>query len=89
MRNVTITVEDDALEWARVEAAKRGSSVSRMVGDMLAERMRADDAYAQAMRESLQFRSWGEAVSVFSDRDAVMDREVARQVGGQTSGVKQ
>jgi hypothetical protein len=81
MKNVTITVEDDALEWARIEAAKQGTSVSRMVGDMLTQRMRADDAYAQAMRESLQFRSWGAAAAAFSDRDAVMDRDVARQLG--------
>ena len=51
MKNVTITVEDSVLEWARVEAAKRGSSVSRMVGEMLAEKMRHEDAYERAYRE--------------------------------------
>ncbi len=50
MKNVTITVEDSVLEWARVEAAKRGSSVSRMVGELLAEKMRRDDAYERAYR---------------------------------------
>ncbi|MEZ5605796.1 MAG: CopG family transcriptional regulator [Burkholderiaceae bacterium] len=59
MKNVTITVEDSVLEWARVEAAKRGSSVSRMVGELLAEKMRQEDAYAQAMRDALRFESWG------------------------------
>ena len=39
MKNVTITVDEAVLEWARVEAARRGSSVSRMVGEMLAEKM--------------------------------------------------
>ena len=61
MKNLTITVEDGVLEWARVEAAKRGSSVSRMVGEMLAEKMRHEDAYAQAMRDALRFESWGES----------------------------
>lgn len=61
MKNLTITVEDGVLEWARVEAAKRGSSVSRMVGEMLAEKMRQEDAYAQAMRAALRFESWGES----------------------------
>lgn len=51
MKNVTITVEEGVLDWARVEAAKRGSSVSRMVGEMLAEKMRLDDAYERAYRE--------------------------------------
>jgi hypothetical protein len=51
MKNVTITVEDGVLEWTRIEAAKRGSSVSRMVGEMLAEKMRHGDAYERAYRE--------------------------------------
>ena len=61
MKNVTITVDDGVIEWARVEAARRGSSVSRMVGEMLAEKMRQEDAYAQAMRNALRFESWGES----------------------------
>ncbi|MFT3812394.1 MAG: CopG family transcriptional regulator [Acidovorax sp.] len=56
MKNVTITVEDSALEWARIEAAKRNTSVSRLVGEMLAEKMRHDDAYERAMREALKFK---------------------------------
>jgi hypothetical protein len=51
MKNLTITVEETALEWARIEAAKRNTSVSRMVGEMLVDKMRHDDAYARAMRE--------------------------------------
>lgn len=53
VKNVTITVEDTVLEWVRIEAAKRGSSVSRLVGEMLAEKMQHDDAYARAQREWL------------------------------------
>ena len=48
MKNVTITVDDNVLEWARVEAARRGTSVSRMVGDFLAEMQRREDAYERA-----------------------------------------
>ncbi len=59
MKNVTITVDEAVLEWARVEAARRGSSVSRMVGEMLAEKTRQEDACAQAMRSALRFESWG------------------------------
>ena len=53
MKNVTITVEDSALEWARIEAAKRNTSVSRLVGEMLVEKMQREDAYARAEREWL------------------------------------
>ena len=48
MKNLTITVDDDVLEWARIEAARRGTSVSRMVGDFMAEMQRREDAYERA-----------------------------------------
>ena len=47
MKNVTITVEDAALEWARIEAAKRNTSVSRLVGALLSDKMRHDDFQAR------------------------------------------
>ncbi len=55
MKNVTVTMEDSVADWARIEAARRNTSVSRLVGEMLAEKMRHDDAYERAMREALQF----------------------------------
>jgi hypothetical protein len=64
MKNVTITVEEPVLEWVRVEAAKRNSSVSRLVGEMLAEKMRHDDAYQRAYEEwkadTVRFDSGGQ-----------------------------
>ena len=51
MKNVTVTMEDSVAEWARIEAARRNTSVSRLVGQMLAEKMRHDDAYERAMQE--------------------------------------
>lgn len=53
MKNVTVTMEDSVAEWARLEAARRNTSVSRLVGEMLAEKMRHDDAYERAMNEWL------------------------------------
>jgi hypothetical protein len=59
MKNVTITLEEDVLEWARVEAARRNTSVSRMLGEVLAEKMRRDDAYARAHQDWLgKDRMW-------------------------------
>lgn len=74
MKNVTITVEDAALEWARIEAAKRNSSVSRLVGELLAEKMRQEDAYEQAMREALKFESWGKPDGAYLTRNEMYDR---------------
>ena len=79
MKNVTITVEDHVLEWARVEAAKRNSSVSRMVGEMLAEKMRHDDAYERAYREWLadarRFQSDGKS---YPTREQIYARRIDR-----------
>ncbi|WP_415794564.1 hypothetical protein [Comamonas aquatilis] len=59
MKNVTITVEDSVLEWARVEAARRGTSVSRMLGDFMAEMQRREDSYERAyLAWRTDERSW-------------------------------
>ena len=74
MKNVTITVEESALEWARIEAAKRNSSVSRLVGEILTEKMRQEDAYAQAMRKAIKFESWGKSDDDFLTRNEMYER---------------
>lgn len=56
MKNVTVTMEDSVAEWARLEAARRNTSVSRLVGELLAEKMRRTDTYERAMHEALKFR---------------------------------
>jgi hypothetical protein len=53
MKNVTITLDEETATWARVYAAERNSSVSRMVGEMLRERMLDSRAYDEAMRTFL------------------------------------
>lgn len=52
-RNVTITLDEDVACWARVRAAERDTSVSRLVGEMLRERMQAEQRYDAAMQEYL------------------------------------
>jgi hypothetical protein len=65
VKNVTITVEDATLDWVRIEAARRNTSVSRLVGEMLSNKMQFDDAYARALREwvadTSSFSSGGQA----------------------------
>jgi hypothetical protein len=74
MKNVTITVEESALEWVRIEAARRNSSVSKWVGEMLADKMRQEDAYAQAMRKATKLESWGESTGPYLTRDGLYER---------------
>ena len=53
LRNVTIVLEEKVADWARVKAAKQRTSLSRMVGEMLAEMMRHEEDYEKAMDQFL------------------------------------
>ena len=48
LKNLTITVDEEALRWARRQAADKGTSVSKLVGEMLEREMRQTDLYWQA-----------------------------------------
>jgi len=74
MKNVTVTMEDAVADWARMEAARRNTSVSRLIGELLAEKMRHDDAYERAMREALEFKSWGSSDGRYPKRDEIYGR---------------
>ena len=50
---MTITVEEKVAQWARIWAAKHGSSVSKLVGKLLAEKMKSEQGYTAAMRRDL------------------------------------
>mgnify|MGYP001766946301 CR=1 FL=1 len=53
MRNMTITVEEEVARWARVWAAERNTSVSRLVGDLLRQRMLEEQGYQAAKAQYL------------------------------------
>ena len=74
MKNVTITVEDSVLDWARIEAARRGTSVSRMLGDFMAEMQRREDTYERAyLAWRTDERTW---------QAEIAPKTTARSVGG-------
>lgn len=78
MKNVTVTMEDSVAEWARIEAARRNTSVSRLVGEMLAEKMHHDATYERAMREALKFESWGASSGPYLTRDEIYAERLDR-----------
>jgi hypothetical protein len=53
MKNVTITLDEKVAAWARIRAAERETSVSRLVGDMLKERMLEEVSYQASMQHYL------------------------------------
>lgn len=78
-RNVTVTLDEETARWVRVEAAKRDTSVSRFLGEILAERRRRAEGYEAARaifmgRQPRRLRAGGEPLP---SRD-----EVHRRGGG-------
>lgn len=50
LKNVTITLDEEVARWARIEAARRDTSVSQLVAQLLRELMLGTDDYAVARR---------------------------------------
>ncbi|MDR2299027.1 MAG: hypothetical protein LBE30_11890 [Comamonas sp.] len=82
MKNVTITVEDSVLEWARVEAARRGTSVSRMLGDFMAEMQRREDSYERA------YLAWRTDERSWQAESASVSKSMARSASPKRAGVQ-
>ena len=48
LKNITITVSEEAAHWARMKAAEESTSVSKLVGRMIEDQMRRGDEYWRA-----------------------------------------
>jgi tRNA uridine 5-carbamoylmethylation protein Kti12 len=53
LRNVTLTLEEEVARWARLEAARQDTSVSRLLSSILKQRMMETDNYEKSMRRAL------------------------------------
>ena len=53
MKNVTITLDEEVARWARILAAENNTSVSRLVGQMLRDKMFEEKSYQIAMDQYL------------------------------------
>jgi hypothetical protein len=51
LKNVTVTLSEEAASWARRQAAEQNTSVSRLIGRMLENQMRLTDEYWQAYKD--------------------------------------
>ena len=80
MKNVTITLEEEVARWARIMAAKQNTSVSRLVGELLREKMLEEQNYKIAMQQYLSqpptvLKAPGEKLPL---REALYDRKGLR-----------
>jgi hypothetical protein len=46
LRNITVTLEEDVAQWARIEAARKDTSVSRLLGSLLKKQMSNENSSA-------------------------------------------
>lgn len=53
MKNVTITLDEKTVAWARSHAARQDMSLSRYVGELLEKTMRESREYERAMQRYL------------------------------------
>lgn len=53
MKNVAITLDEEVARWARIKAAEQDTSVSKLVGEMLREKMVNEQSYHSSMRRFL------------------------------------
>jgi plasmid stability protein len=76
MRNVTISLDDETARWARIRAAERETSVSRLVGELLRERMLADRLYDEAEERffAIEPRPLSEAGARYPRREELYER---------------
>lgn len=73
---MTITLSEQAAEWARIEAARRDTSVSKLVGEMIEQKMRHGDDYERARR--LYFSVQPRVMSAPGDRYPTRDEIYTR-----------
>jgi plasmid stability protein len=79
MKNVTITLDEEVARWARIWAAEHDTSVSRMLGEVLKEKMLQESAYRTSMEryfavEPRPLRNRDERYS----REDIHDRKIFR-----------
>lgn len=75
MKNITITMDEAVADWVRIEAARRNTSISRMVGEMLAEKMLHTDAYQRAAHDwASKDRTWISDGQPYDNRDHLAGR---------------
>jgi hypothetical protein len=80
LRNVTVTLEEEVVRWARVYAARRDASLSRVLADMIRERMArermAEDTYESAMRRALSRKPFLKSSRRHPSRQELHDRRL-------------
>lgn len=76
MKNVTITLEDEVAQWARIQAAQQNTSVSQLLGKLLRKHMLEEEGYSAAMQQFLDRapKRLKEEGETYPNRDSLYER---------------
>jgi hypothetical protein len=79
-RNITLSIDEDVLQAARVAAARRGVSVSALLREQLVRIAEDDEQYERAHRAALDWMERGASLGIASrpSRDELHDRDALR-----------
>ncbi len=75
---MTITVDEEVARWARIRAAEENKSISRLVGDLLRERMHQHKRFERARRQFLALRSAVISSGPYPSREELHERSGLR-----------
>jgi hypothetical protein len=81
LRNFTVTLDEETLSKARMRAAQRNVSLSRLIGDLLIRELRHDDEYEAAYRTWRAARPFAlkGAAQRYPKREELHDRSLLRR----------
>ncbi len=74
LRNITVTLEEEVARWARLEAARQDTSISRLLGGILKDRMVEEDSYERAIRRALARKPFLKTDGRYLSREEVHER---------------
>jgi hypothetical protein len=80
MRNVNVTLDEDVARWASIRAAEEDTSLSRLVGEWLREKMLDEINYQTTMQNYLARspRVLKKKGDKYPDREVLHDRKGLR-----------
>ena len=80
MKKVTIILDEEVARWARIRAAEEDKSLSRLVGELLREKMRDEENYRTSMKSYLAQspRLLKKKGDTYPDREELHDRQGLR-----------
>src|ERR1700728_743874 len=81
LRTVAVTLEEEVARWARLEAARQDTSVSRLLSGILKQRMMEADNYEKAMRRALSGKPLFKGDGKRMTREEMHERTSLRLLG--------